>query len=291
MLFEFLSRREGWAVIIALVGGGQEINTGEGGITEWGKALKSKFFNWEIHISEELLLGDSSTSDQKLFEAIPDNLAINKNKDLHLSVSERSFRASNLNSWVNAVINNEQIEASKILSSMAQLYPIFITRNIDTAKRWLKEQKRGNRRFGLMASSGGLRLKPYGIYVKQDIDEALWFLNDERDIRSSYYLEFVATEYEMQGLELDWSCVCWDADLRRNGISWDFKNFTGKRWNSINGIDEQRYLLNTYRVLLTRAREGMIIFIPSGDEKDYTRPPEYYDPILEYLKSCGLQEI
>jgi len=291
LLFEFLSRREGWSVIIALVGGGQEINTGEGGITEWGKAIRSKFNNWEVHISNELLIGDSSTADQKLFETYPNNVCINENSDLHLNVSERTFRASNLNAWVNAVLDNDEQSASNILSSMFSLYPVFITRDIHKAKNWLRSQKRGTRRYGLIASSGGLRLKPEGIYVKQDIDEALWFLNDENDIRSSYYLEFVATEYEMQGLELDWTCVCWDADLRRSESGWDFKSFNGKQWSPINGLDEQRYLLNTYRVLLTRAREGMVIFIPFGDKRDHTRPPEYYDPIFDYLKSCGVSEI
>jgi len=291
LLFEFMNRHENWAVIVALVGGGQEINTGEGGIKEWGKAIQNKYSNWEIHISPQLLTGDSSTANQVLFDSIPENVIIHRNNDLHLNVSQRSFRAVNLNIWVNAVINNQPIEALKLASSINQSYPLHITRNIKTAREWLKRNKAGTKRIGLVASSGGLRLKPYGINVREEVDEAMWFLNDENDIRSSYYLEIVATEYKVQGLELDWAGICWDADLRRNSDNWDFKNFSGTEWNQTKSITEQQFLLNTYRVLLTRAREGIIIFVPSGDEKDETRLPEFYDPIYKYLKSCGLNEI
>jgi predicted DNA-binding protein (MmcQ/YjbR family) len=291
MLFEFMNRHDGWSVIIALVGGGQEINTGEGGIGEWGKAIQNKYSNWEIHISPQLLSGDSSTANQKLFIEIPNDVIIYPNENLHLSVSQRSFKASRLNEWVNAVINNDSIEAAQLSDLIRQAYPLFITRDVNAAKDWLRKRKAGTKRIGLVASSGGLRLKPYGIHVREEIDEALWFLNDETDIRSSYFLEIAATEYKVQGLELDWVGICWDADLRRNKKEWDFKNFSGTIWQQTNTIAEQQFLLNTYRVLLTRAREGMIIFVPPGDEKDATRLPEFYNPIFEYLRSCGLQEI
>jgi len=291
LLFEFMDRHKDWAVIIALVGGGQEINTGEGGIAEWGKALENKYQNWEIHISKELLAGDSSTADQKLFLSVPKKLQIIPNECLHLSVSERSFRASNLNTWVNALINNKPPEANEIAKSIKETFPLYITRNINMAKNWLMSKKIGTKRIGLIVSSGGLRLKPYGIHAKEVIDEATWFLNDEDDVRSSYYLEIAATEYKVQGLELDWVGVCWDADLRRDQDNWDFKNFSGKRWIKTSTLEEQHFLLNTYRVLLTRAREGMIIFVPEGDINDHTRLPAFYDPIFEYLKSCGLQEL
>lgn len=291
LLFEFMNRHDGWSVIIALVGGGQEINTGEGGIAEWGKAIKNKYKNWEIHISEELLSGDSSTANQTLFDSIPENIIIYKNKNLHLSISQRSFKANNLNAWVNALINNETEEALELSKLISEKYPLIITRNIETARDWLKEKKSGNKRIGLVASSGGLRLKPCGIQVREIIDEAMWFLNDETDIRSSYYLEMVATEYKVQGLELDWVGICWDADLRRSGDNWEFKNFSGTKWNQTNATTEQQFLLNTYRVLLTRAREGIIVFVPEGDSKDETRLPEFYDPIFEYLLSCGLKSI
>ncbi|MDQ6762193.1 MAG: DUF2075 domain-containing protein [Bacteroidota bacterium] len=291
LLFEFMNRHIGWAVIIALVGGGQEINTGEGGIKEWGKALQHKYNNWEIYISPQLLSGDASTAGQTLFEEIPDNLIVHQNENLHLSVSRRSFRATNLNLCINAILNNEPDEACRQANSIKNNYPLFITRNIDTAKEWLRQKKSGSKRIGLVASSGGLRLKPYGIQVREIIDEALWFLNDETDVRSSYYLEMVATEYKVQGLEIDWAGVCWDADLRRANDKWEYRNFTGTEWNQINTVLEKQFLLNTYRVLLTRAREGMIIFVPEGDVRDRTRLPEFYDPIFEYFKTCGFEEI
>lgn len=289
LLFEFMNRHDGWSVIIALVGGGQEINTGEGGIAEWGKAIQTKYRNWEIHISEQLLSGDSSTAGQTLFDAIPENISIYKNNNLHLGISQRSFKANNLNTWVNAMISNDFEEASKLAQTINENYPLLITRDINRAKEWLRTKKSGNKRIGLVASSGGLRLKPYGIQVREIIDETMWFLNDEKDIRSSYYLEMVATEYKVQGLELDWVGICWDADLRRNETNWDFRNFSGTKWNKTNNSDEQQFLLNTYRVLLTRAREGIIVFVPEGDPNDETRLPELYDPIYKYLSLCGLK--
>ncbi|MBC8053436.1 MAG: DUF2075 domain-containing protein [Sphingobacteriaceae bacterium] len=290
LLFEFMNRHESWSVIIALVGGGQEINTGEAGIAEWGNALK-KFPNWEIHISPQLLTGDSTTAGKTLFTEIPSHHAVYKNDDLHLKVSQRSFRASNLNEWVNAIIDNEPVKALNLAESIRQVYPLKITRDIDTAKFWLKSQILGTKRIGLVASSGALRLRPYGINVKESIDEANWFLNDEKDVRSSYYLEIVATEFAVQGLELDWMGVCWDADLRREDGHWGFKDFSGTKWNQVSKQDAQQFLLNTYRVLLTRAREGMVIFVPLGDVQDETRQPSFYDPIYKYLKSCGLEDI
>ena len=208
-----------------------------------------------------------------------------------MNVSQRSFRANNLNAWVSALINNQPVEASLLAETIKHNYPLFITRDIDISKDWLRKKKSGNKKIGLVASSGGLRLKPHGIHVREEIDEAMWFLNDETDIRSSYYLEMVATEYKVQGLELDWVGICWDADLRRSPSGWDFKNFSGTKWNQTNTNSEQQFLLNTYRVLLTRAREGIIVFVPKGDINDDTCLSEFYNPIYDYLISCGLQPI
>ena len=291
LLFDIMNRHEGWAVIIALVGGGQEINTGEAGIAEWGKVIESTHSNWEVYISPELLIGGSSTSGQTLFKDLPKNVIVHKNEDLHLKVSQRSFRTDNLNAWVNAVIDNNPKQALELASSLHALYPIFITRDIEKAKQWLKDKITGTKRIGLVASSGGLRLKPYGINVREELDEALWFLNDEKDIRSSYYLELVATEFKVQGLELDWVGICWDADLRRRKDNWDFKRFSGTHWQNSNSKTDHQFVLNTYRVLMTRAREGIIIFVPEGSEQDETRLPEFYTPIYDYLKVCGLVEI
>jgi hypothetical protein len=291
LLFEFMSQHEGWAVIIALVGGGQEINTGEAGISEWGKALQEKYSNWQVHISPQLLVGDSVTDGKSLFVRKPDNIQPILSEKLHLKVSRRSFRAENLNEWVNALINNDPTKAERIASLIKSNYPLLITRKIDRAKEWLKGNMTGTKRIGMLASSGGMRLRPYGILTKEDINEAYWFLNEEHDIRSSSFLEIAATEYAVQGLELDWTGICWDADLRRNNDKWEFKNFRGTDWINVGVEEDHQYLLNTYRVLLTRAREGIIIFVPEGDADDGTRLPEFYNPIFEYLKSCGLDEI
>lgn len=287
LIFEFMNRHKDWAVIIALIGGGQEINTGEGGISEWGKALQTKYQNWEVHVSPELIDVKNPIDSQNLFQNNSDLLKVIRNKDLHLSVSQRSFKAANLNNWVAAVLDNQPAKAKQIIDSIESSYPIIITRNIESAKDWLRQKKAGNKRIGMLASSGGLRLRPYGIQVREEVDEALWFLNHETDVRSSHYLEITATEYKVQGLEIDWACICWDADLRRNANEWAYRSFSGTTWQAVKGSAEQQFLLNTYRVLLTRAREGIIIFIPEGDEKDYTRSRDFYDPTFEYLKSCG----
>lgn len=291
IIFEIMDRHVGWSVIIALVGNGQEINTGEAGIGEWGAVLKEKYRHWHVHISPELLAGDSRNAINKLFDRVPDNLKIIENGNLHLSVSQRSFKANNLNDWVDAVISNNSALARELYSSINKNYPIFVTRDLDGAKTWLSKNKQGTKRIGLAASSGGLRLRPYGINTKEEFNVPYWFLNDENDVRSSYYLEIVATEYKIQGLEIDWIGVCWDGDLRRSNDTWDYKNFTGTKWGNVNKQEDRQFLLNKYRVLLTRAREGMVIWIPPGVDSDVTRSSEIYDPIFEYFKSCGVEEI
>ena len=291
IIFEIMDRREDWAVIIALVGNGQEINTGEAGISEWGRVLKEKYNHWQVHISPELLFGDPNNSINTLFEKKPNNINIQTNESLHLSVSQRSFKANNLNDWVNAVLDNEPDKAKELYSTISENYKIFITRDLLQAKSWLTKLKHGNKRIGLVASSGGLRLRPYGINTREEINVPYWFLNDENDVRSSYYLEIVATEYKIQGLEIDWAGICWDGDLRRDNDKWDYKSFTGTKWGNVNQPQDQQFLLNKYRVLLTRAREGMIIWVPEGDKDDTTRSPKIYDPIYSYLVDCGVKEI
>jgi len=291
IIFEIMDRHDDWAVIIALVGNGQEINTGEAGIGEWGRVLDEKYKHWQVHISPELLLSDPSNYVSALFEKRPDNLDIQTDVSLHLSVSQRSFKADKLNDWVDAVIANEPVEAKRLYSIIQGQYPIFITRDLLQAKDWLNNLKQGNKRIGLIASSGGLRLRPYGINTKEEINVPYWFLNDEKDVRSSYYLEIVATEYKIQGLEIDWVGVCWDGDLRRDGTNWDYKSFSGTKWGNVHKAEDRQFLLNKYRVLLTRSREGMVLWVPEGDKEDITRSSEIYDPIFEYLKACGVKEI
>jgi hypothetical protein len=140
----------------------------------------------------------------------------------------------------------------------------------------------------LVASSGAQRLRPEGIHIKAEIEPANWFLNDSADVRSSCYLEDVATEFAVQGLELDWVGVCWDGDFYHNQAHWIHQAFKGNRWQSVNDKSKRLYLKNAYRVLLTRARQGMVIFVPRGDSLDHTRPLCCYEGTFDYLRSCGI---
>jgi hypothetical protein len=291
MMFEIMNRHHDWAVIVALIGGGQEINTGEAGLREWGNNIVNKYPEWEVFVSPELMTGNHSTGNLTLFENLPDNIVLNKNPALHLDVSIRAYKAEELSNWVNLLLQNKYEDATGIFSSKLNEYDIVITRSFNRAKEWLKNKCKGNRRMGLVASSGARRLIAEGLDVKSELDAANWFLNPRDDVRSSYYLELPATEFSIQGLELDWVGVCWDLDLRRLNSDWDYKAFKGTKWQAVKSDEKRVYLLNKYRVLLTRAREGMVIWVPQGDINDYTRPPKEYDNIFDYLKSCGIPEI
>lgn len=280
-----------WSVIVALIGGGQEINSGEAGLSEWGKTLAAKFPHWKILISPNLKTGHHSTGGQCLFEHIPSGVKIHENKALHLNVSIRSYRAEQLSNFVAYLLNLDTEKARDVLINYLNDYPVYFTRSLERAKEWLKSKWRGTRRIGLTASSGARRIKPYGYDVSQQIDVANWFLNPSDDVRSSYYLEVIGREYDIQGLELDWICVCWGADMRYTNNSWEFKRFKGTKWQNVNDHQIRQYIVNKYRVLLTRAREGLIIWVPPGDSSDPTRSPEFYDGIAEYLGLCGIQKI
>jgi DUF2075 family protein len=212
-------------------------------------------------------------------------------KELHLSVSMRSFRAEHVSLLVKQILDLQPNEAKKTLEKVKENYPIVITRDLTKAKQWLKAQARGSERYGIVVSSQAERLKPHAIYVKSPVDPIHWFLDRKEDIRSSYYLEDVVTEFQVQGLELDWACVTWDADFRYTNKGWEHRSFVGDKWNQIRKPERQNYLKNAYRVLLTRARQGMVIVVPPGDEEDSTRKKEFYDPIFEYLQTIGFDEI
>lgn len=291
MMFEIMNRHPDWSVIVALVGGGQEINTGEAGLPEWGKIIKEKYCNWKVYISPQLKVGNHSTGNLTLFEKAPENVNIVENADLHLDVSIRSYKAEELSNWVNLILTNKFEEAKEVFKNKLQDYEIVLTRDLTKAKSWLKNNCKGSRRMGLVASSGGRRLRPYGLDVKLELEEVEWFLNGRNDVRSSYYLEIPATEFGIQGLELDWIGVCWDIDLFRANNIWDFRSFTGTTWKNVNNLEKRKHIINKYRVLLTRAREGMVIFVPEGSGDDPTRSPVCYDSIAEYLKLCGVSEI
>lgn len=285
-LISVLDRHQDWAIVICLIGGGQEINTGEAGLPEWFSAIQKDFPHWDVYVSNKLT-DQEYTNGENIYSSLTDKQLTVKN-ELHLSVSVRSYRSEKLASFVKAFLDIKPEEAHAIYQQLKDDYPIVVTRDIDTAKHWLRLKARGGEGFGLTASSGAYRLKPYGIHVKSAIEPKTWFLNKKSDVRSAGFLEDVATEFDIQGLELDWTCIAWDANLRKIDNDWEFKNFRGTEWQNINDATRRRYLLNSYRVLLTRARQGMIIFIPNGDESDRTRKPEFYNPVYEYFKQCGV---
>lgn len=289
-LISILNRHNDWATIVCLIGGGQEINKGESaGIYGWFDSLRNNYPNWDIYVSDKIT--DDEYSKGHNFAEMTKNMNVNIIEDLHLAVSLRSFRSENVSNFVKALLDVDIDTAKRLYEQFNNDYPVFVTRNLDKAKLWVRSQAKGSQRYGLTASSGAKRLRKYGIWVQNKIEATNWFLNGKNDVRSSFYLEETATEFDIQGLELDWTIVCWDADLRfENG---DFKHlkFVGTKWQNIKSADNILYLKNAYRVLLTRARQGFVIFVPTGDETDMTAKPEYYDGIYRYLKSVGIKEL
>lgn len=288
-LISCLNRHLDWAVVVCLVGGGQEINTGEAGISEWIDAIKNTFSDWETYISPHLY--DKEYDAVQSIEKLILKSKVIYSDSLHLAVSMRSFRAENVSKLVKEILDLDKNSAIETLISLKGKYPIVLTRNLQTAKKWLKEKARGSERYGIVVSSQAYRLKPYAIDVKSPMNPINWFLDGKDDIRSSYFLEDVATEFQVQGLELDWTCVMWDGDLRYTENGWKSFSFVGNKWQNINKEERKRYLINAYRVLLTRARQGMIIVIPEGDFEDHTRIPEFYDYTFEFLSKIGFDVI
>jgi hypothetical protein len=288
-LISYLDRHDDWAVVVCLVGGGQEIHTGEAGIAEWFSAIQDRYPHWSVFVSPHIV--DSEYAAQQALDALSRSASVTWDERLHLATSMRSFRSEGVSAFFKAVLDSDVQRARDLLRDVTPRYPIVVTRDLSKAKGWIRSQARGSERFGLVASSQAQRLKPHAIDVRVDVDPVQWFLNDRHDTRSSYYLEDAATEFQVQGLELDWVCVTWDADLRRNGREWKYHSFRGDSWTSIHKQDRKRYLLNAYRVLLTRARQGMAIFVPPGEDTDPTRSPAFYDDTYEYLRGLGLTEI
>ena len=287
-LIDVMNRHKDWCTIICLIGGGQEINTGEAGLEEWVSAFENNYSDWDIHYSN--LITDSKnyikTENQKQW--LKSNA--NSEKELHLSVSVRSFRSEKLATFVHELLNLNTDNASTIYQEIKNDFPIYITRDLSIAKKWVREQAKGSERTGLIASSGARRLRPLGIDVKNEIKAPNWFLNPKEDIRSSYFLEEIATEFDIQGLEIDWACLAWGANFHIENKKWCFQNFKGSKWQNINQEISKEYLKNTYRVLLTRSRQGMIIFIPNGSEIDHTRPESFYNGTWNYFKEIGIEE-
>lgn len=291
LLYRIMDRHQDWAVMICLVGLGQDIYDGEVGINEWFRCGIEEYHNWELFYSDEIF---SQTEDKNIDkDLILSCSRCHEAKELHLKTSIRSFRADKQCQFVDAILDNDPITARELYDYISKKYPVYITRNYALAKKWVRNQVRGSQRSGVLACSSAQRLKPEGIYVPSDIDVKNWFLAPSDDLRSSNMLEVVASEFKVQGLEIDWAIVCWDADLRRKENQWDHYSFRGTKWNKRNKLEQKRYLVNSYRVLLTRARQGMVIFVPHGvdAEEDPTRSNIYYDGIFNYLKSCGIVDL
>ena len=290
-LIRIMDRHQDWAVIVCLVGGGQEIYNGEAGIIDWFRALQNKFRNWHIYLSDKMT--DSEYVGNSSIEELLTGCSYSLRPALHLGVSLRSFRSEKLAEFVKLLLDNEPSAAAAVYSELSIHYPIILTRDLDKAKEWIRKKARGTERYGLLASSEGKRLRGIGIWVPSVINHVGWFLNEKDNVDSSYFLEVAASEFKVQGLEIDYSILAWDADLRRSGEGFDYFKFRGTRWNHVNNMQQQKYLKNAYRVLMTRARQGMIIFVPSGTdpEDDPTRDSAYYDDIYKYLRSCGIKEL
>lgn len=288
-LIDVMNRHNDWCTIICLIGGGQEINTGEAGLEEWILALKNYYSNWNIHFSSTILQNDNYLKSENVKKWITQHGQNQVN--LHLAVSVRSFRSEKLSNFVHELLNINELKTSKLFSKIKNDYPIVLTRNIDTAKKWLRARAKGSERIGIISSSGARRLKALGIDVKNEISAPNWFLNKSDDIRSSYFLEDIATEFDIQGLEIDWACIAWGGNFHIENSIWKYQNFKGTKWQNINKEIDKEYLKNTYRVLLTRARQGMVIYIPFGCDIDYTRPSKFYDNTFQYLKQIGIKEL
>ena len=276
-LLGVMDRHDDWCAILCLVGGGQEINTGEAGIEEWLRAVERSFPNWEVHLPASLKY------DGQIVHRV-------NAPDLHLAASIRSFRAERLSDFIGHVITGEDTLAFAMRGQLSS-YPLFVTRKLDTARAWLRSKARGNERSGLLASSNAARLKPHGVFVKAKIEPARWFLTMGADVRSSNALEDAGTEFDVQGLELDWTCVCWDLNFRRDAGDWKAMQFKGTKWQSVSANDRRQFIANSYRVLLTRGRQGMIIFVPEGSNEDVSRPPQQYDDVYDFLLRCGFNSI
>ncbi|WP_411688397.1 DUF2075 domain-containing protein [Acinetobacter indicus] len=287
-LIDVMDRHQDWCVIVCLIGGGQEINTGEAGVSEWVAALQHSFQDWTVYYSDQIL-------QQHVYLESNEQIAWLKahgqhEPNLHLATSVRSFRSERVSHLVHAVLANQPALAKQIYQQIQQNYPIVLCRDLKQAKQWLKEKAKGSERYGIVASSGGRRLKAEGLDVKNKINPSDWFLNTAQDVRSAYYLEDVATEFDIQGLEIDYSCVAWDINFYFDQ-QWCYQSFRGSRWQRIRHEANKKYLLNAYRVLLTRARQGMVLYIPRVDGQDWTRPVKDYDATYEFLLSCGFEEL
>ena len=295
-LIEYMNRHQDWATIVCLVGGGQEIHDGEAGISEWFNALNTYFPDWKVFCSDRMTdseyVGDSSVDE------LLSNVELHKRSELHLSVSMRSFRSELVSAFAKAVIDVDVDEARRLYAQITEQnadgsmkYPILLTRDLAKAKQWVKDVSLGTERYGIVASSGAKRLRADGVIVPKDIEVEKWFLNGKDDVNSSYFMEVAVSEFKIQGLEIDYAVVAWEGDFRFVNGEFTYNSFSGSSWSKVNKKIDQDYLKNSYRVLLTRSRQGFIIYVPKGSDEDATRNPAFYDETYAYLKSIGVVEI
>jgi len=288
-LISIMDRHQDWSTVVCLVGGGQEIYTGEAGIVEWFKVLKEKYPEWNIYLSHKME-EEEYTGGSSLNELLGDR-KYNVINELHLGTSLRSFRSEKLSAFVKELLDNNIIGASELYGDLKEKYPLVLTRDLEVAKRWVRTKARGTERYGLLASSEGKRLRANGIWVPTTINHIAWFLDDKNKVDSSYYLEVAASEFKVQGLEIDYGILAWDADFRYCDEKFNYYRFRGANWCNIKMEQRKRYLKNAYRVLLTRARQGLVIYIPRGSDIDATTAPELYDETYNYLKQIGICEL
>ena len=295
-LIEYMNRHQDWATIVCLVGGGQEIHDGEAGISEWFNALNTYFPDWKVFCSDRMT--DSEYVGNSSVDELLSNVELHKRSELHLSVSMRSFRSELVSAFAKAVIDVDVDEARRLYAQITEpnadgsmKYPILLTRDLSKAKRWVKDVSLGTERYGIIASSGAKRLRADGVIVPKDIEVEKWFLNGKDDVNSSYFMEVAVSEFKIQGLEIDYAVVAWEGDFRFADGIFTYNSFSGSSWSKVNKKIDQDYLKNSYRVLLTRSRQGFIIYVPKGSDEDITRNPAFYDETYAYLKSIGIVEI
>jgi len=298
MVLEIMGRHNGWAVIVALVGGGQEIHGGEAGLAAWGDAI-AKHGQWEVITSPEAVLGGPSVAGSRLFRETPGVRPIVRlDSALHLAISKRSYETDVTAAWVNAVLDGREEEARTLA---ADRLPIHLTRDIGAARCWLLARTKGHRRAGFVASSGAARLRADGVETPTfsflgGIDYVKWFLEPAGDHRSSNQLEVAMSEFEMQGLEIDLAGLLWGGDLVFPQGQVVARRLKGRKWCEVGGIgdpqasadDPRTRIQNKYRVLLTRFRKGMVIFVPVGSADDLTRAAVDFDSVYQYLLRCGV---
>lgn len=273
-----------WAVVVVLIGDGQEIHTGEAGAHLWSEAVLSRNAagaRWSA-------LGSPSAITRN-------DGALERSDALHLRHNRRAIGAASMSEWVDQVLAGDQVAALAAVAKMGKQFPILVTRDLDATREWLRSREAWTR-YGLVASSRSSRLRAYGIEMDNEFQAGIawpkWFLDRPPSLLASTALEVAASEFKCQGLELDYVGVLWSWDMIRHEGKWKTRRLEGDRlaWREPGGrsaSEKRRFALNAYRVLLTRARKGLVIWVPTGAEGDPTRPPHEMDDVADYLVRCG----